>query len=405
MDLIATKGTPRGLGSPINVASSILEPLTSPLLAAIAELRARVLELLGTTSTNTSILDRSVELVPRIISNFLSDLGLTELLPSSPLPWSLAIGLVTVVLLSMAGWGRRFWSGGGRFSPVGAAPYPTQLTDDDYSYITTDDLEPPPPTIYEPLHRPARPPEDDDRILLRHRSSTFPVYFPPYSIDDGVLKIGQLRSEAAQIMGLPDPRRVQMYYKGRALKDDFRSCRDEQLKIDSEVLCVPEELLEIGPRREDMTDSDRGESTGASADGPTKKKRNRPKKGKGKGGRSPNPSLAPPEPTSSDSRSGQSPPGSTGPKSAREKLEDLSSHFHTKLLPQCVHFSGHPPSDPAKRDFEHRKLSETIMNEFMLKLDAVETEGDPETRQRRKDLVKKAQDVLNGLDAVVKQGR
>ncbi len=347
-------------------------------------------------------MDRGAALVPRTVQDLSSKIGLTEFLPSSNLPWSLAIGLVTVVLLSMAGWSRRFWSGGGRFSPVGAAPYPTQLTDDDYSYITTDDLAPPAPTIYEP-HRPTRPPEEDDRILLRHRSSSFPVYFPPYSIDDGVLRVGQLRSAAAQILDLPDPRVLQMYYKGRALKDDFRPCREEGLKIDSEVLCVPDEPADVGHKSADATDSEIGESTGASGDGTTKKKRNRNRKGKGKSGRSSNPSLAPPEPASSNGRSRPSSPGSTGPKSARDKLDDLASHFNTKLLPQCVQFSSHPPLDPAKRDFEHRKLSETVMNDFMLKLDAVETEGDPETRQRRKDLVQQAQGVLNGLDAVMKQ--
>lgn len=314
--------------------------------------------------------------------------------PRSGLVLALSLGFVTVVILSMAGWGERFWPSGGQFSPFGSSAYPAQVLDEDYSYITADDLAPPPRTY--DLHAAPRPPPlaSDDIILLRSRGHSIPLHFRPYSIDDGHLVIADLRDMAAKILDVHDPTRLRLFYKGRPLREALRPCREEGLKINSEVLCeladepadvsygqVPHQTIEGG----ESSDTERDDSGTLPGDGTLRKKRTRHRKKKGK---KPEAELAPPPP----------------PNSTQAKLEALSSHFSTTLLPQCVQFTNHPPSDPAKREFEHGRLAETILSEVLLKLDAVDTEGEQEMRQRRKDLVKQTQEVLNGLDAVMRGG-
>ncbi len=321
---------------------------------------------------------------------------------------SATVGLLIVVIVSMAGWGKRFWNSG-RFSPFGASAHPpSPLSDDDYSYITKDEIVPPSPT-YDP-HTSSQLPVED-RIILRHRGSSYPVLFRTYSIDDGLLTTGILREEAARVLDVSDPRSLKLIYKGRALKDDSRPVCNEGLKIDSEVLCVvSEDRSDLGFGAGDVTDSDWGESSaGAGRDSSPERrwKGKRPAKGPkdtSPEDTGPDPGLRPPKQSTAERSRSPSPSGqAAAPKTALGKLDELASNFNTKLLPQCVQFTSHPPSDPSRRESEHRRLTETILSEFMLKLDAVETDGDPDTRQRRRDLVKQAQEVLSGLDAVVRK--
>ena len=330
--------------------------------------------------------------------------------------------LLALLFVAMASWSRGFWPSGGRFSPFGASAsaYPPQVTDDDYSYITADEL-----SLPQQSYGPSRsaqtspnPSSDDDIILLKLGGGVFPLHFPPYSIDDGILTVADLKGRAAEISGVGETRRIKLLYKGRTLKDDHRPVRDDGVKIDSEVLCIVSDDAEgalscsartDGADEDDGSDSDGddpGVATGSTS-GRRKRTRSKKKKSKKSGTSSGGPGtpyLAPPEGgASGGSRPTSRPASPAQPKAPVEKLNDISSHFHTQLLPQSIQFTTHPPNDTTKKEFEHKRLTETILSQVLLKLDAVETEGDVEARQRRKDLVKETQGVLNALDAVMKK--
>lgn len=86
-----------------------------------------------------------------------------------------------------------------------------------------------------------------------------------------------------------------------------------------------------------------------------------------------------------------------------EELDFLSHKFRTELVPQGREFISKTPADAKKRDLEHRRNSETILTQILLKSDAVDTEGDTDARMRRKELVEEVQSFLNDLDVAAKR--
>lgn len=339
---------------------------------------------------------------------------------------AILICILTIVGMS---WGNPL-SGFWRRSPnYATAP---QVSDEDFSYITPDYIVDPPamaPAQQGGQYAGNSGDSEPDIIRLRHRGTIYPLHFPAFAIDDGALNVAALRREAAAKVGASNPNRVRLLYKGNLLRDDSRPCKAEGLKQHSEVLCVVSEVDANTPS--DHSDRDSGQLSdsrvrpdssssriGGDEDGDSgsasksrKKSKSKNKKKKGKKAAESNaprddflapPSSVPSRPSSSGSA--YMPPASPNIKGlgALEQVSALLGYLQQEISPLCDEYVADPPTDPKKREFEHKKLSETILAQIMLKADGIEPDGDVTIRNARKALIKEAQANLDRLDQVEK---
>ncbi|KAF2744811.1 hypothetical protein M011DRAFT_460585 [Sporormia fimetaria CBS 119925] len=398
-------------------------------------------------ASDTSRLQRLLEQTG--LFEFLRKTGVVEYLTNPRLDdpvyiTSLAL-VLAAVFVTMSWFSRAGGSwGAGRFSPFGRSasnPPGSEITDGDFSYITNEDL------AHHNRRRTSReivdwddsnPDRESDVLVFKHGRTNFPAHFPRGCIRDGVLKIKDVRNAAAKKLGVNDPRRIRMFSKGRNLKFDDRSAKEEGLRGDgsgSDILCVvgeaetgrmPPGAEDLGQQRstysegEDDEEDDGLDGSGAAAGSAKKKKSRRGNRKRNKKTRTdestpglayssaqstgaeflPTPStFNAPKPTPSPTPT----PRANTPLTPMAKLDALASKFHTEFVPLCVQYMNSPPEDEAKRHFEYKKLSETILAQILLKLDGVEVDGEPEARARRKELVREVQGMLNRLDEVVKR--
>ncbi|EFX00590.1 bag domain containing protein [Grosmannia clavigera kw1407] len=315
------------------------------------------------------------------------------------------------------------------------SPYTTSLsqdgvpnvTDADFEYITSDgvqdDYDAQLAFDYGTGSRSGgsyfRPPDEDiddipkdDVLLFRRDKKVDREFFPPYAIGDGKLYTSDVLDRVQLLYKLSDSqaKRVKLYYKGKLLKIEDQPVCLTGVKNNSEILVI------VPPGDDDSISSN--ENVSGSGTGREKTAKSKSKKSKQKSGRN-TAQETPSSPTiglevprgrddarpGSTSRASSAVSGGSGaskvpapPGSPMEKLNNIALHFETKLLPQCQKFIAQPPSDPKKRTDDHRKISETTMQQVILKLDEVNTGGDSAVRARRKELVTQVQDTLKEMD-------
>ncbi|KAF1924538.1 uncharacterized protein M421DRAFT_8638 [Didymella exigua CBS 183.55] len=352
-----------------------------------------------------------------------------------------ALGLAAVVVVVVMSWfSRAGGSWGGRFSPFGRPsqnPSSGVVNDSDFSYITNEDLRKNNGSAPESADwADANPERETDVVVFKEKRTHYPTHFPAHSIRDGDLRIGTVRQAAAKKLGVDDARRIRMFHKGRNLKFDERSAREEGLRGDgsgSEILVTIGESPAGGlaPAADDAAppwsdnEGSGSDDVGSGANGAGRKKSRK------RGGRKPKKKGPADSSTAGASTPGYSSaapsgaeflpipahmssarPPSTKPKpaaaaaapqTASQKLAAIAHTFHTEFVPLCEQFMSAPPADKSKRDFDYKKLSETILTQIIFKLDGVETEGDADARAQRKALVKEVQGMLAKLDEAGKQ--
>ncbi|KAM0254412.1 hypothetical protein ACHAQJ_006815 [Trichoderma viride] len=275
------------------------------------------------------------------------------------------------------------------------------ITNEDFSYITAQDLDDPrveyTDSRYFPRPRSRGPSEpEDDILLIKNKGVTYPAHFPAYSIGDGKLFVKDVRERIGVLMDLSSrtTRRIKLLYKGKQLKEASAPIREYGVKNKSELMAVIPEADDDNSGRSDdeMIIVDEPSRNDTKSSRSRKKKRSKKKSDKNEPG---SPTSPIDSGSNGDAANG---PSAAAIAAATKKLDEISDDFHSKWLPLCLDYIEAPPKDAKKRDDDHRKISESVLQQVILKLDGVETEGVDEIRQRRKELVRRAQEVLKQLD-------
>ncbi|PHH64305.1 hypothetical protein CDD81_4789 [Ophiocordyceps australis] len=273
------------------------------------------------------------------------------------------------------------------------------VTDDDFSYITSQEIDDPSSIPIHDRHNAraqasALPTQEKDFLLIKARGVTYPATFPAQSIDNGQVKVADVQHRFGLMTDLSNQvaRRVKFIYKGKTLKDLNAPVYDYGVRNESELMAIVPSVSSDSSASEEMVIvRDRPKSE-------TKKKRSKKRqagrRAAGADGDSTTSSTIESNTAAEPHTSASSGAGS----SQLKRIDELSNEFTTKWLPLCDQYILSPPMEPKAREDEHRKLSETLMQNVLLKLDEVQTDGIDEVRRRRKDLVRRIQDVLRDLD-------
>lgn len=316
-------------------------------------------------------------------------------------------------------------SWGGRRSPYTSAAGDRSLTEYDFEYLGPEYLDR--SRSHAQDHRPSvargygyEDEEGPDIILLRHMNKQYDLKFKPFAISDGILRVGDIRTFAAETLRAPDASRLRLLYKGKQLKDDKRPAKEYGLKQQSEIMVVVSETPPSRPNSDSETEESGSAMSQSSRRGKTRTQRPKQetstdnlappsldkgppsRRGSKRGSRAPTPHPRSPPPPPHSTPPLSPPLQSPKSDSARGKVEQLASTFHTQWVPKCVQFLLHPPSEAKMRDQEHKKLSESILAQILLRADDIDTEGDVQARTDRKKLVVEINDMFKKLDAAAK---
>lgn len=79
-------------------------------------------------------------------------------------------------------------------------------------------------------------------------------------------------------------------------------------------------------------------------------------------------------------------------------LYDIQLLLHNVVKPQCINFARDTPCDPKTRKRDHTALSEGILRSILINLDYVQVRENEELRAFKKEITRKANDMLESID-------